>query len=129
MTTFPCHENENEKVSHLSSFAQCSVVAVGMPACAWVICIFIGDLLESHIRLAILHKKTIDWRNRPQHDYFLKGHLGNVRMVLTEQTDTTKYMATMEAAYPSSAISPDTLVARVGGSGPKVGPALVLKVI
>ncbi len=89
------------------------------------------------------------------HDYFIRDHLGNVRMVLTEQQDTAAYMATMEAAYRAKenalfanipqtsysralvpggypndpTTSPNDSVARVNGSSKKVGPALVLKVM
>lgn len=89
------------------------------------------------------------------YDYFLKDHLGNVRTVLTEQKDTALYMATMEAAYrakeialfanipetayPRSSVpggyptdattNPNDSLVRLNGSGRKVGPALVLKVM
>jgi hypothetical protein len=89
-------------------------------------------------------------------DYFLKDHLGNVRSVITEEQKTDAYPpATMESAnsttenalynnidatrygrntvsgYPTSDTytAPNDYVAKVNGSGNKIGPSLLLKVM
>ena len=89
-----------------------------------------------------------------QWDFFYKDHLGNIRTVVTEETDTAKYFASFEtaqrtketalfsniaeSAYPTASVtnyptdattSPNDYTSRLNGGDRKVGAAITLKVM
>ncbi|MEZ2442811.1 DUF6443 domain-containing protein [Chitinophaga sp. RCC_12] len=105
---------------------------------------------EGRIRAVIKTGQPVSY----WYDYFVKDHLGNIRVVLTDQTDLSVYSATMETenaptetslfsnidntraskpvGYPSEGDSTQNLsvskLAALNGSK-KIGPSLVLRVM
>ncbi|HTI07733.1 MAG TPA: DUF6443 domain-containing protein [Puia sp.] len=110
---------------------------------------------EGRTRYALHHYTNGTTGYGWEYDFFEKDHLSNTRVVLTGQKDTARYIATMEAAYratenalfyniPATSVArataagypvelgttnPNDSVARLNGSGQKVGPAIILKVM
>ncbi len=112
---------------------------------------------EGRVRWAY-HKYTTGYSSYGfEYDFFEKDHLGNTRMVLTQQKDTATYLASGEAAYRATEsqlfanlttttiarmgapgypvdltiTNPNDTVFKVNGTagGHKMGPALLLKVM
>jgi RHS repeat-associated protein len=108
---------------------------------------------EGRLRLSV---NSANAYNGYAFDYFEKDHLGNVRIMLTEQKDTAAYTeASTEtgnlgrdtalysnvnesriaianvAGYPSNDTytNPNDWTAKTSGSGNKIGPGIVLKVM
>ncbi|RFS21057.1 hypothetical protein DVR12_17095 [Chitinophaga silvatica] len=104
---------------------------------------------EGRIRAIYKSGQPVAYTN----DYFIKDHLGNVRMVLTEQSDFSMYAATMETGnainetalfsnidetraakpvgFPSENAKTNQSVAKLSAAanGKKIGPSLVLRVM
>lgn len=106
---------------------------------------------EGRIR-AVTDPANLDSLTALEYDYMIRDHLGNVRMVLTEQVKKDEYpAATMETAqaatentfysnldatrvnrpsgYTDTYTDPNEKVALVKGDGNKIGPAILLKVM
>ncbi len=108
---------------------------------------------EGRIRAMYDSISQPDSITRYVYDYFIKDHLGNIRVVLTNERKENQYppasMETAQAAteeqlytniaetrsdkppgYPADTYtSPNDFVAKVNGSGQKIGPAITLKVM
>ncbi len=112
---------------------------------------------EGRARWAFHKHVAGDTITYPEYDFVERDHLGNERVILTQQRDTTQYVATMEAAnratenalfynigttcvarssvpapgYPNDLTytNPNDSVSKLNGNGPTVGPAIILKVM
>jgi RHS repeat-associated protein len=117
---------------------------------------FIGHE-EGRARWAFLKFLNGDSTYGWQYDFYERDHLGNTRILLTQEKDTAQYMATMEPAFRATENAlfynidstsyaanlvpgggfpaepngpqPNDSVAKVDGAGQKMGPALLLKVM
>jgi RHS repeat-associated protein len=128
------------------------------PGVDTTVTLYIGGVVYQNDTLQFASHQEGRIRFRPtdnsfQFDYFLRDHLGNVRMVLTDEQKTDAYppasMETAQAAtesqfysnisasktakpsgYPSDTYTnPNDYVAKVRGDGNKIGPSIVLKVM
>ncbi|PZR29022.1 MAG: hypothetical protein DI535_04205 [Citrobacter freundii] len=108
---------------------------------------------EGRIRMVYGNASSPNLVTGLENDYMIKDHLGNVRMVLTEELKTDAYpVASMETApatteeaiygnisatrvnkpsgYPTDTYTnPNDKVALVRGDGNKIGPSVLLKVM
>ncbi|MHA4811759.1 DUF6443 domain-containing protein [Flavitalea flava] len=110
---------------------------------------------EGRARWAFHKYTTVPSAYGWEYDFMEKDHLGNTRVLLSQQKDTAQYLATMEGAYrntenalfyniPGTSVartaasgypadltvtSPNDSVAKLDGVSKKVGPGIILKVM
>ena len=110
---------------------------------------------EGRVRLALHHYTNGTTGYGWEYDFMERDHLGNTRVLLSQEKDTTSYLASMEGQYrakeddlfynipttvyarssvmgypaDTTVTSPNDIVAKVNGNGPKTGPAIILKVM
>jgi RHS repeat-associated protein len=88
-------------ITYAASFVYQQRAPLSSPGSATDTLQFIGHE-EGRARWAYQKYTTGTTAYKFEYDFFERDHLGNTRTVLTQERDTTNYIATMEAAYRST---------------------------